>query len=98
MQNGVPQNPGELNKRVETLADNLKKQGFWFSPLTISISQSFAYPDKVRGSKRLEISLIVSADFTADRLMALVFFALELAFTGTLFSLSVSQIKFNFLK
>jgi hypothetical protein len=28
MQNGVPQNPGELNKRVETLADNLKKQGY----------------------------------------------------------------------
>ena len=25
MENGVPQNPGELNKRVETLADNLKK-------------------------------------------------------------------------
>jgi len=28
MQNGVPQNPGELNKRVETLADNLSKQGY----------------------------------------------------------------------
>jgi hypothetical protein len=28
MQNGVHQNPGELNKRVETLADNLKKQGY----------------------------------------------------------------------
>ena len=27
MQNGVAQNPGELNKRVEALADNLKKQG-----------------------------------------------------------------------
>jgi hypothetical protein len=30
MQNGVAQNPGELNKRVEALADNLKKQGSWF--------------------------------------------------------------------
>jgi len=28
MQNGVGQNPGELNKRVEDLADNLKKQGY----------------------------------------------------------------------
>jgi len=28
MQNGVTQNPGELNKRVETLADNLSKQGY----------------------------------------------------------------------
>jgi len=28
MQNGVAQNPGELNKRVETLADNLSKQGY----------------------------------------------------------------------
>lgn len=29
MENGVAQNPGELNKRVESLADNLKKQGYW---------------------------------------------------------------------
>jgi len=28
MQNGVPQNPGELNKRVEGLAANLSKQGY----------------------------------------------------------------------
>jgi hypothetical protein len=28
MQNGVAQNPGELNKRVETLAANLVKQGY----------------------------------------------------------------------
>lgn len=28
MQNGVPQNPGELNKRVETLANQLKSQGY----------------------------------------------------------------------
>lgn len=28
MQNGVPQNPGELNKRVETLAKQLKGQGY----------------------------------------------------------------------
>lgn len=34
MQNGVPQNPGELNKRVETLADNLKKQGYWSYPIS----------------------------------------------------------------
>jgi hypothetical protein len=27
MQNGVPQNPGELNKRVETLAKDLKAKG-----------------------------------------------------------------------
>lgn len=28
LENGVPQNPGELNKRVESLAENLKKQGY----------------------------------------------------------------------
>jgi hypothetical protein len=28
MQNGVPQNPGELNKRVEGLAADLKSKGF----------------------------------------------------------------------
>ena len=28
MQNGVPQNPGELNKRVEELAKSLIKQGY----------------------------------------------------------------------
>ena len=28
METGVAQNPGELNKRVESLADNLKKQGY----------------------------------------------------------------------
>jgi hypothetical protein len=28
MSNGVPQNPGELNKRVEGLAANLIKQGY----------------------------------------------------------------------
>jgi len=28
MQNGVAQNPGELNKRVETLAADLIKQGY----------------------------------------------------------------------
>lgn len=28
MENGVPQNPGELNKRVEGLAENLIKQGY----------------------------------------------------------------------
>ncbi len=28
MQNGVPQNPGELNKRVEGLAKNLMAQGY----------------------------------------------------------------------
>lgn len=26
MQNGVPQNPGELNKRIETLAADLKSK------------------------------------------------------------------------
>jgi hypothetical protein len=30
MSNGVPQNPGELNKRVESLAKTLMNQGFWF--------------------------------------------------------------------
>lgn len=28
MQNGVPQNPGELNKRVEGLAVDLSKKGY----------------------------------------------------------------------
>ena len=28
MQNGVPQNPGELNKRVETLARDLISKGY----------------------------------------------------------------------
>lgn len=34
MENGVPQNPGELNKRVETLASNLKAQGYWSHPIS----------------------------------------------------------------
>ena len=29
MQNGVPQNPGALNKSVETLANQLKQQNSW---------------------------------------------------------------------
>ena len=28
MENGKAQNPGDLNKRVEDLANNLKKQGY----------------------------------------------------------------------
>ncbi len=28
MQNGVPQNPGELNKRVEALGQNMIKSGY----------------------------------------------------------------------
>jgi len=28
MQNGVPQNPGELNKRVEDLAKDLASKGY----------------------------------------------------------------------
>ena len=28
MENGVPQNPGELNKRVESLAADLKSKGY----------------------------------------------------------------------
>lgn len=29
MANNVPQNPGELNKRVETLAQDLVSKGYW---------------------------------------------------------------------
>lgn len=29
MANNVPQNPGELNKRVETLAKDLVSKGYW---------------------------------------------------------------------
>jgi hypothetical protein len=35
MANKVPQNPGELNKRVETLAANLTKQGYWLNGMDI---------------------------------------------------------------
>lgn len=38
MQNGVPQNPGELNKRVETLAADLMSKGYWLFVINIVIN------------------------------------------------------------
>lgn len=43
MQNGVPQNPGELNKRVESLAANLIKQGNWSSKNQIYFTISYNF-------------------------------------------------------
>jgi len=43
MSNGVHQNPGELNKRVETLAASIIKQGSWFCKCEIVYQNKLQY-------------------------------------------------------
>lgn len=73
MQNGVAQNPGELNKRVEALADNLKKQGNWFKSNILHIlsfhklsiiSHKYVY---LMIRKTIKISCCLFSNFNANK-------------------------------